>query len=818
MSKKKHKSKGRKIKPDQVEYIGPLRFSRYGKYVHVQNLLDEQQVNEFLQKSAKDFFNVCSTIDKSVAQIRDLVKTFDPLLLLQCGFFTFVRSAIGKTSESEYEPQDIIKHRMIDYIQSVIVSTPIQDDFTGCFDQATWDKLFNCVMELYSNLNLSYHISHSAHLKLNSDNYDENFDELFVIAQMLWTTVRGKRYQIHDIPHLESLLLPHEVIFKELFNISIPVFISGLKRLQWNLTEGLPDAVIRIKEINEIIKSELQKEITNNDNPGDIPEIIKNIVRDKKLETDSEELYGKFIGFDLFDVQKNTNLPDNILNELSFEPGEYLPFYEPGEFCGWPLRLLPVQIRPFLKVGGKYYCFDLHNLFDYLYRVIQRLIIRLRPDYKNIWNEKQKIVSENLPFELFRRILPKAHVFRPVYHMWPTGKYNKLNWCETDGLIIYDDHLIIIEVKGGAFTYTPPATDFPSYLNSIKSLLLKPAEQAKRFLDYLESDSYVDIFDSKQNLITKLNRSQFRHITLCCVTLDSLTTLAAQHESIPLVNNGLKSYPIWSVSVDDLRVYADIFTSPLTFLHFLQERQRAYQYPRLSTNDELEHISLYLTHNRYVDLADSLHPADKVSPTGFLKQIDQYYHDLMIDPGSAKKPSQKLPSRMREVLDFLEDSELQGRAKVATYLLDMSGENRRSFSAGIEEAIRRQKVKERLIPFSFFGETKITVFCCIEGIAVPPDEWKRDYVLAFLLRSNDKERLSLSLFLDVDAKLIKLEYEFLSATDMPSNRMQEIKALSAKQANDYVRAYLNETGKKKIGRNEVCPCGSGKKYKKCCGK
>ncbi|MGN1105021.1 MAG: SEC-C metal-binding domain-containing protein [Huintestinicola sp.] len=23
--------------------------------------------------------------------------------------------------------------------------------------------------------------------------------------------------------------------------------------------------------------------------------------------------------------------------------------------------------------------------------------------------------------------------------------------------------------------------------------------------------------------------------------------------------------------------------------------------------------------------------------------------------------------------------------------------------------------------------------------------------------------------------------------------------------------------KKKIGRNEPCPCGSGKKYKKCCG-
>ncbi|MCK4727443.1 MAG: SEC-C domain-containing protein, partial [Desulfobacterales bacterium] len=24
--------------------------------------------------------------------------------------------------------------------------------------------------------------------------------------------------------------------------------------------------------------------------------------------------------------------------------------------------------------------------------------------------------------------------------------------------------------------------------------------------------------------------------------------------------------------------------------------------------------------------------------------------------------------------------------------------------------------------------------------------------------------------------------------------------------------------KKKVGRNQPCPCGSGKKYKKCCGR
>ena len=36
------------------------------------------------------------------------------------------------------------------------------------------------------------------------------------------------------------------------------------------------------------------------------------------------------------------------------------------------------------------------------------------------------------------------------------------------------------------------------------------------------------------------------------------------------------------------------------------------------------------------------------------------------------------------------------------------------------------------------------------------------------------------------------------------------KKCANKRHNPYVR------GGKKVGRNELCPCGSGKKYKKCC--
>ena len=46
--------------------------------------------------------------------------------------------------------------------------------------------------------------------------------------------------------------------------------------------------------------------------------------------------------------------------------------------------------------------------------------------------------------------------------------------------------------------------------------------------------------------------------------------------------------------------------------------------------------------------------------------------------------------------------------------------------------------------------------------------------------------------------------------------------LSEKVKMDMLRQLSQIEGKnttqKKVGRNDPCPCGSGKKYKKCCGK
>lgn len=816
--KKKHKRKKKYFTPDQIEYAGPIGMARYGKFMVMKNFMNAEQHKNFMHHAAERYPAICKDIDDRVNRICSLVREFHPVSLLKYGYKAFVAKSIGKTAEVELDSAVAIALRMIDYIQSIIVSTQKSEiSIIEPTDKNKWKELYGEVKKLYYQLNTDFHVSHTALLKQDSKNYDEGYDEFYVKAQMLWTNVRGHRYSIHNVPLLRSLLLPHDDIFKELFNISIDEFLDGIRKIQDSLSYGWSDAYLDLKKFQKKTMNIVAARISEDTSLDALKEITHQVIAEQGWQEWQNSIMSRIFQFDLFDVKNVSGLPEHLLRELSWEPGEHQDFFATGEFAGWPLRLLPVQIRPFLYVEGRYYCFELFSLMDNLYRVVQRMITRLSHDYNETWNKKQQLVSERLPFELLEKLLPNSRTYHAIYYQWPTGKAGELNWCETDGLVLFDDHLIVVEIKAGAFTYTPPATDFPAYMDSIKNLLLKPAIQAKRFLDYLNSSEKVAIYDGNKNLIANLSRDSFRHITSCCVTIDNFTTLASQAENLKPVGTDLQGFPVWSVSVDDLQVYADIFDSPLIFTHFLEERKRAFESPVLRVNDELEHLSLYLKHNSYVTYAAGFYEDHPVTWHGYLSDLDKYFHALQVSPQTAKKPTQPLPKRIAEIISVLEMQRKPRRCKVASYLLDMDGKKRDTLDASIEDVLSRQTSKRKFIPFSMFGGTKLTIFCCMEGLSYPDLSWMYDYVFATLLRSKDEERIMLNLSFDNFNKIVNVAFDFLSLSNIPSKRFEKIKHISEEQRKNYLQAYLNQEGVKKIGRNEICPCGSGKKYKRCCG-
>ena len=97
-----------------------------------------------------------------------------------------------------------------------------------------------------------------------------------------------------------------------------------------------------------------------------------------------------------------------------------------------------------------------------------------------------------------------------------------------------------------------------------------------------------------------------------------------------------------------------------------------------------------------------------------------------------------------------------------------------------------------------------------------------DGVDSSLKKSNDFENFDENSQVEVEIEPEKLFYNMLAADaeylyGLPQWEIILGEEKMAQIAKEYKRSKTIVKGKK-IGRNEPCPCGSGKKYKQCCGK
>ncbi len=766
--------------------------------------------HESSENFAAHFEEICDQIDHHVLAASRLVSRLDPLQILQRAFTEYAVLTLGESAESEIPEAGAIARRMIDYVQCLIVSTPPSKDGYEKMTEDLWAELGKHIDEVFSLL-LPYFIVATSKRQME-ESYDDEWEKLFTRAQMNWCFVKGDRHLNHMYAHFKPLLETHNEVFIKLFGISANQFVDEIEKIKNALTYGLFDSVSEISQLHRRFFDRLEEDPLDNFNAPD----IGNFFRDKLKEFDYlerfEEALGKFIGLDLFDLEKVTDLPSGLLDNLAWEPGENVEFLTQEPYKGWPLNLWPTWNRPFLEVEGKYYCFDLYSLSDNLYRAIQKMIYRLEPSYKETWNRNQQAVSEQLPLTLFSNLLPGATILPNIHYRWKTGQTQSLNWSECDGLVIYDDHLFILEVKAGAFTYTPPATDAPAFIESIKSLLLKPVKQGQHFLDYLRSSKSVPIFDESHNQLGTLSNNDFRVTTICCITLDQITELSAKSGHLQAVEGGVKGGNIWTVSIDDLRVYADLLGNPLQFLHFIEQRHKAFDSHEIILDDELDHLGLYLHHNCYARHAQKRFPrSDLAVWVGYTDEIDKYYSSLLSGE-EASSPNQEMPEILRQVLTILAAKKSHGRARVASKLLDMSGKARNDFGQMVDEGLSRTQLRKRPQPFSILGEVKITGYCHLSELRFTNSFNIKEHVMANMLLVNESERLLLELYFDSDLRLTNVEYCILTENDIEKYGKENIEKIAGRLAHQRIEKAREI---KKIGRNDPCPCGSGRKYKHC---
>lgn len=310
--------------------------------------------------------------------------------------------------------------------------------------------------------------------------------------------------------------------------------------------------------------------------------------------------------------------------------------------------------------------------------------------------------------------------------------------------------------------------------------------------------------------------SKIEDVFMMSVTVDNINSFAARAEKLSFINSKCNAI---SVAIDDLMIYQDYFESPLVFLHYLKNRRNATAIIHLVPTDELDHLGMYINHNCYVMYFEDT-KTDRLNPVGYREDLDTYYNQKYHSQLNPVKPIQKIPDIFREIIAFLDDSECQNKIRISNYLLDFSTEAKDDFSNQVVQIFKRQKETKRVSMISSTGRGKYGLrYSCI--ISQPEVEMiseaeQQNYVWSNMLWNDEEDRVQINIDMDENQNITNIDAIFYDYNDIPTDRRDELFIQGQLRAQDRFNRFVAKNGEK-IGRNELCPCGSGKKYKKCCG-
>lgn len=730
-------------------------------------------------------------INQVIAEIRETVARADPAQLLM------MLTDLALMGTPEIEGDVLISHahegmdRPTEYVQSIIVSHHseprtghVEEDVTTC-----GFKVMHDVEELLELIQ-SYIFLWAGE---KAEDNDPELVSLMVEAQFDFM-VRGNRYQDLQMEYYKPLLMPHDAELRRLYGVTSSELVEGLSRLEHALSQG------RFDGMNDLVA--LMDRHPGVVDPSLLPERENDSLRDIVTET---------FTVDHYDVLRITGWPIELVRKMAYAPGE-AHWYDQSEYKYWPVVTLPIHDRPFIELDGRFYCFDYYSLMDNFYRVVQKTVLADDRGYEAWWTEAQQEASEALVENVFARLLPGCVCYRNN-HYGP-----RKSRSENDLLVIYSDVIISVEVKAGQFTAAPPLTDFDTHVRQYKALIEKSGTQSQRMLDYLRANPHnAPIYDASNNEKARISIQGTTELFAISVTVENVNTFAAKADKLAFLN---LPEGVISIAIDDLMTYADYFDSPLEFLHFLKQRKLAAQNKKLALNDELDHLGMYIHHNCYVMEVDDI-PEDKcLFVEGYREELDRYFNLRRYEPIGIRKPRPEMPHIMVEILELLEKGDSLNKVDAAYYMLDFSTEGRNQFAYSIEKIRNRQMATHNQVSVSFSGgESTViaTLFVSEPNVSNPYSlEMMRRQAASLLFALKEPEHALIVLYYDEQMQLTDYQFERLAPDVFDDEEARILKAEGEALLQLRVGNHKKQFGK--IGRNELCPCGSGRKYKKCHGR
>jgi len=761
---------------------------------------DKKELSKLHKESSKEQIEAIKRLEKEV--LPKLEEDILKLILnikknaLSCSpqqildYFAFVYGI--STSDKILEDIDSLNNAYLDYVVSLVTSLDYLNINDDCNDE-NLDSLKNNIEELHQQV-IHYHM-------ITSVDENKSPDKMRFLQSVNNLFVKGDSYPEHKIELCKNLFSKYDDLLIKAYNINALNLIEELVRVA---NYPLSNFDIQTKYMSEMKNAheEYKKNYERAKKNNELDTFLEDFKKSEALKQTQENIQKindeTNISFNdsIFKIHK-TSLPTEILEQLSISIGENIIFQE-GKIDYFPINNSQIYEKPLVKIDDMFYCFNSPNLFYNLQLIIENLILNLIPENKRSkqYANKKGEFLEDKSIEFFQKLLPKSKTYKNL-------KYNKDD--EVDGIIIYDNRVFIIEAKSNKFSLGAKKGSIGSIKSDTKKIIEKAYQQSIRAKEYILSKDSVEFKNHKKEVVLTIDSTKISNIYMINTTLEALGNITSNLNSLDRFGFIKGKDWIWSVYLNDLQIISEIIDSPTEFILYLERRIRLNDYHQIHTMEEIDIFGYFLHNGLYFDDIDFPKDNYMMQVVGFSQELDEYY---LWKEGKLKterkKPSFYNKCKTKEIVKKIEDTNKENSLLVSKILLGYNEQHQYEIKEQVINILQRKRrnfsmiLEDENIGFTFIhdkypSKEDMQFYCKVSAYERKINNW-------FLIYINGRSLQNLELNFD--------NYYF----DNEHNELLENEVIDLKER----RLEQSKAIMKKIGRNDICPCGSGKKYKRCC--
>lgn len=461
--------------------------------------------------------------------------------------------------------------------------------------------------------------------------------------------------------------------------------------------------------------------------------------------------------------------------------------------------------KPILKISDS--SFFLPSVFSLYEAIYESPYYWMADDdtYKNQLGENRGKVGEDIAYEILGRVFGETQVHKSVKIVEKLGK----DITDIDVLCTYGTKALVVQVKSKKLTQLSRKGDFTRLKTDFKAAVQDAYQQGlvsrQKILEkgvkfYLENGSEIKL------------EGKIDEVYILVVTVENYPTL--NHQSRILIQKDFGNpFPL-VMTIFDLELVAHYLERPFDFLYYIRQRIHLIEY--FISDEEFNFLGYHLLHKLYKNPNYSSIQID--SEFGQIIDADYYPFKLGIPlPEGGSKIENRWYNPLFEKLCIeIDEFDSPETIDVIFNLLDWSSDTRENLIKHVTSLKKQTRTDNEWHNFS------LTTAYNKSNVGITFISWPNNNIMELKERLETlclarKYKSKANIWVGLGCLKDSVKYAdtlFYHDSEWQFDEpMEEVVKHMFEGKNQGKQLVYS----KKIGRNSFCPCGSGIKYKKCCG-